>query len=114
MDLTLAGMLWTECLVYLDDVIIIGQTFEDHLGNLISVLERLRGVNLKAKPLKCAFFQKQVLYLGHIVSPDGVATDPSKTENSCVAYTTKCTRSYEISWLSQLPQKIYSQICRDC
>jgi len=80
MDLTLAGMLWTECLVYLDDAIIFGRTFEDHLRNLRSVLERLRGANLKAKPSKCAFFQKQVLYLGHIVSPDGVATDPSKTD----------------------------------
>ena len=80
MDLTLAGMLWTECLVYLDDIIIFGRTFEDHLRNLTSVLERLRGVNLKAKPSKCAFFQKQVLYLGHIVSPNGVATDPSKTD----------------------------------
>lgn len=80
MDLTLAGMLWTECLVYLDDVIIFGRTFEEHLRNLGSVLERLRGVNLKAKPSKCAFFQKQVLYLGHIVSSEGVSTDPSKTE----------------------------------
>ena len=54
MDLTLAGMLWTECLVYLDDIIIFGRTFEDHLRNLMSVLERLRGVNLKAKPSKCS------------------------------------------------------------
>ena len=80
MDLTLSGMLWTECLVYLDDVVIFGRTFGDHLKNLDSVLRRLRGVNLKAKPSKCAFFRKQVLYLGHIISHDGVATDPSKTQ----------------------------------
>jgi len=73
MDVVIADLGDTEAIVGLDFL-------EDHLRNLRSVLERLRGVNLKAKPSKCAFFQKQVLYLGHIVSPDGVATDPSKSE----------------------------------
>ena len=66
--------------MYLDDVVIFGQTFGDHLKNLELVLRRLRGVNLKATLSKCAFFQKQVLYLGYIISHDGVATDPSKTQ----------------------------------
>ena len=80
MDLTLAGMLWAECLVYLDDVIIFGRTFEEHLSNLRSVLKRLREANLKVKPSKCALFQKQVLYLGYIILHEGVATDPDKTK----------------------------------
>ena len=63
MDLTLAGMLWAECLAYLDDFIIFGQTFEEYLSNLRSVLRRLQGANLKVKPSKCALFQKQVLYI---------------------------------------------------
>ena len=79
MDLTLSRMLWTKCLVYLDDVVIFGRTFGDILKNLESVLRRLRQVSLKVKPSKCAFFHKQVLYLGYIISHDGVAIDPSKT-----------------------------------
>ena len=80
MNLALSGMLWSECLVYLDDIVIFGHTFEEHLSHLTSVLERLRDINLKAKLSKCNFLQEQVLYLGHIISPEGIATDPSKTQ----------------------------------
>ena len=55
MNLALSGMLWSECLVYLDDIIIFGRTFEEHLSHLASVLARLREVNLKAKLSKCNF-----------------------------------------------------------
>ena len=74
MDLTLAGMLWAECLVYLDYVIIFGCTFEEHLRNLRSVLKRLREANLKVKPSKCALFLSQVClvtsghYIGFLLS----------------------------------------------
>ena len=79
MDLTLAGLQWSHCLVYLDDIIVMGRSFEEHLGNLNLVLEWLRDANLKVKPVKCALFQEQVCYLGHIISSKGIATDPSKT-----------------------------------
>ena len=80
MDLVLAGLQWSDCLVYIDDVIVLGRTFDEHLRNLRSVLQRLRESGLRLKPSKCSFFQSEVLYLGHIISRDGVATDPSKTE----------------------------------
>ena len=80
MDLVLAGLQWSQCLVYLDDVIVMGRTFSEHLQNLSSVFSRIREASLKLKPAKCAFLQPEVHYLGHIVSGDGVATDPSKVE----------------------------------
>ena len=80
MNVTLSGMLWSECLVYLDDIIIFGRTFEEHLSHLASVLERLREVNLKTKLSKCNFLKQRVHYLGHVISSDGITTDPSKTE----------------------------------
>ena len=79
MDLVLAGLQWTSCLVYLDDVIIVGKTFEEHLLHLREVLIRLREAGLKLQPSKCSFCQKKVAFLGHIVSDKGVATDPAKT-----------------------------------
>ena len=79
MDLTLAGLQWSHCLIYLDDVIVMGRSFEEHLSNLTLVLERLRDANLKVKSVKCALFQEQVCYLGHIISSKGIATDPNKT-----------------------------------
>ena len=78
MDAVLAGLQWSSCLVYLDDVIIPGKDFEDHLQNIRVVLERLRQAGLKLHPTKCHFGKKQVTFLGHIVSEDGVATDPQK------------------------------------
>jgi hypothetical protein len=44
------------------------------------VLRRLKGAGLKLKPGKCELLQPSVRYLGHIVSQDGVSTDPNKTE----------------------------------
>ena len=80
MDLLLAGVQWSTCLVYIDDIVIPGKTFEEHMHNLQVVLHKLKEAGLRLKPSKCNFFQRQVCYLGHIVSENGVATDPAKTE----------------------------------
>ena len=80
MDLALAGLQWSQCLVYMDDVIVLGKTFEEHLDNLRSVFHRLREAGLKLKPCKCAFFRQSVKYLGHVISREGVAADPEKIE----------------------------------
>ena len=69
-----------DCLVYLDDIIIFSHSFQEHLGHLEAVFERLQEQNLKLKPSKCEFFRDQVLYLGHIVSQAGIQTDPAKIE----------------------------------
>ena len=50
MDLVFAGVQWTQCLVYLDDVIIIGRDFEEHLYNLSDVLQKLQEAGLSLKP----------------------------------------------------------------
>ena len=80
MNLTLAGLQFSSCLVYIDDIIILGKSFEDHLVNLRLVLTQLQEAGLCIKPSKCALFQKQVIYLGHIVSREGVTTNPGKTK----------------------------------
>ena len=79
MDLVLAGLQWSCCLVYIDDVIILGWSFSEHLRNLQAVFERIRSAGLKFKPSKCSFLQDEVQYLGHIVSKDGVKVDPAKS-----------------------------------
>jgi predicted aspartyl protease len=79
MEQVLAGLLGDTCLVYLDDIIIVGKDFDDHLRKLEKVLEKLRAANLKLSPKKCSFFKRQVNYLGHVVSENGVQTDPAKT-----------------------------------
>ena len=81
MDLVLAGLHWTNCLMYLNNVIVLGKDFEQHLSNLQQVFQRLQQANLKVKPAKCHLLKKEVHFLGHIVSEEGaVSTDPAKTD----------------------------------
>ena len=70
---------WPSCLVYIDDIIIMGRSFEEHLHHLQQVLDCLKSAGLKIQPSKCHFLQKKVNFLGHIVSAEGVSPDPSKT-----------------------------------
>ena len=80
MEEMLGGLRWTNCLVYLDDIIVFGKTLSQCEENLCAVLDRIRDYGLKLKPSKCRIFQKSVKFLGRIVSKDGIATDPEKTE----------------------------------
>jgi len=61
---------------YLDDIIVIGATEEQHLANLAEVFRRLRRANLKVNPKKCAFFRRRLVNLGPVISAEGVQTDP--------------------------------------
>ncbi|KAF7648018.1 hypothetical protein LDENG_00163380 [Lucifuga dentata] len=80
MDRVSAGMQWETCLVYLDDIIVLGKDVLEMLGQLGQVFNRLHQANMKLKSAKCCLFRHQVAYLGHIVSEDGVTTDPSKVQ----------------------------------
>ena len=80
MDLVLAGLQMSHCLVYVDDVIVMGKSFEDHLHNLRRVFERVQEAGLTLKPTKCTFFQTKVFYLGYFVSREGISTDPVKID----------------------------------
>lgn len=80
MDLVLAGLDWSHCLVFIDDLVILGATFRTHLQNLQAVFQRLRDSNLRVKPSKCSFLQSKVHFLGHVVSRDGVSADPEKVD----------------------------------
>ena len=80
METVLADLIRDKCIVYIDDILVMGETLEDHLQNLKRVLQRLTEAGLKLKPAKCHFLQKKVEYLGHIVSAEGIAPDPRKVD----------------------------------
>ena len=80
MEMVLNGLQWNICLVYLDDIIVLGRSFDDMMANLKSVFKRLSSAGLKIKAKKCSLFAKEVEYLGHIISEKGVSTDPIKVE----------------------------------
>lgn len=82
MDAVLAGLKWQCCLVYLDDVamVVFGSTFEQHVADLRAVLQALKDASLSVKLTKCAFAQPSIRWLGHIVSGEGVRTDPTRVQ----------------------------------
>ncbi|GFS65421.1 retrovirus-related Pol polyprotein from transposon 412 [Nephila pilipes] len=79
MEKILRGLSYEACLVYLDDIIIVGRTFEDHLRNIRRVLEKLKMAILKLNPFKCNLFRREVGYLGHIISDEGVKKIPKRS-----------------------------------
>ena len=78
METVLCGLVGKVCLVYLDDVLVLGKTIDEHLQNLETVWQRLRQAGLRLKPSKCHLLREEVEYLGYRVSANGISTDPRK------------------------------------
>ena len=80
MDKMLNGLPWSVCLVYLDDIIVRAREFQDELHRLREVFLRLRAANLKLNPKKRQLCRREVSYLGHVITRNGVSSDPEKTK----------------------------------
>src|SRR6266496_5634855 len=80
MDLVLRGMTWSSVLVYIDDIVVYGNSFNTLWERLKEVFERLRKANLKLKPSKVKIFQREITFLGHMVSGDGISMDLEKVK----------------------------------
>lgn len=70
----------SQLILYLDDILVFSENFQEHLRRLDTVFQRLIKHGLKLKGAKCNFFQTKVSHLGHVVSSQGVAVEPSKIE----------------------------------
>lgn len=80
MEYILGDMNLTEIVLYLDDILVFSSSFEEHLNRLDRVLTRLHQNGLKVKGKKCDLLQREVKYLGHIISGDGIAVDQGKVQ----------------------------------
>ena len=80
MECVLAGLMEKQCLIYLDDIVVFSNSFKGHIERLMNVFQALRQAGLTLKFNKCHFAQREVKYLGHIISAAGVCPDPAKTE----------------------------------
>jgi hypothetical protein len=74
---TVLGPVKNICVVYIDDVIIMTKTdsFAQHLADIEAVLKRLQLFNLKINPKKCEFARREITFLGHIISANGIRPD---------------------------------------
>jgi hypothetical protein len=68
------------CCIVIDDIIVFGKTYGEHLRNLQLIFQRIREANLKLNPNKCDFLKRKVKYVGHVVSEKGIESDQGKTD----------------------------------
>ena len=80
MDAVMAGAKWVHCLVYIDDVLIFSNSFDEHLEHIKDVFKRLVSHNFKLKPSKCEILRPEILYVGHLVSSRGILPNPAKVK----------------------------------
>ena len=80
MDLVLSGLQGVEMFVYMDDIVIYAKTLEEHNQKLTKLLGRFKTAGLVLQPDKCRFMCKEIGYLGHLISKEGVRPDPKKVE----------------------------------
>lgn len=78
MNLALQGLTPSQCMVYIDDIIIFGKDLKEHNKRLISVFDRLRSHKLKIQLDKSEFLRNETPFLGHIISEKGIRPNPEK------------------------------------
>lgn len=76
----LFGDIESRAFAYLDDIIIVSSSFQEHVSVLLRVLHKLQNANLTVNFEKCNFFRNQLKYLGYLVDARGLRTDPEKVE----------------------------------
>lgn len=81
MNSVLTGLQGLKCYVYLDDVVVYGQSLLDHNSKLLDVFRCLRENNLKLQPEKCNFLCKEVVFLGHLITNEGIKPDPKNVKS---------------------------------
>ena len=80
MNSVLRDIIGDRCFVYMDDVLILGETLAEHHEKLRNVFEQFRTYNIKIEPDKCKFLRPELSYLGHVILSEGVKPDPKKIE----------------------------------
>jgi hypothetical protein len=78
MDLALGYLKWTACLVYLDDLVVMGRNFAEHQYRLTAVLTALEKAKLTLNAEKCLFVADEITCLGQKVSGREAQPNPEK------------------------------------
>ena len=80
MEMCLGDQQYLRLLFYLDDICIFSSSIDEMLNRVEMVLKCLQDFNLKIKPKKSFFFQSKVLFLGHMLSKEGISPNPEKVQ----------------------------------
>ena len=86
--------------VYIDDILVTGESEEEHLDHLKLVLQRLEDAGLRWKRSKCQFMMSHVEYLGHHIDQEGLHPTPQKVE--AIQKAPAPTNKTQLNWFSKL------------
>jgi Reverse transcriptase (RNA-dependent DNA polymerase) len=79
-DITLSGLTWKVCLVYLDDIVVFSRDTAEHMEHLDAVLHRLCSAGLSLNLKNVSFLQDSIDYLGHVIRPGKLAVAEKNTK----------------------------------
>ena len=72
------GLIGKNCFAYIDDIVVLGKTLQQHNQNLELVLDKIEKLGLKLEPTKCKYLKPELEYLGYLITKDGVKLNPLK------------------------------------
>ena len=78
MEICLGDQQFVTLLLFLDEIYILTANVNEMLDWIEMVFKRLKDFNLKIKPKKCHFFQCSIMFLGYVLSVDGISANPCK------------------------------------
>jgi len=110
MDNVFRELIGKCCLIYLDDIIIFSSSLQEHMQDLHKIFCKLKSTNLKLQVKKSEFLIKEIEYLGHVISADGIKYNPNKLtalKNFTLPRTRKEIKSF-LGWLGY-----YTKFIRD-
>ena len=110
MDSVLAGLHWRDCLVYIDDIVVVGKSFEEHLHNLQQVLERLRQAGLKLQPASVDFCNNKSPSLATQCQHRAFPQTQKKQTGSGHGQNPNQPRKFNNSWVWQITTADLSRI----
>ena len=99
--------------VFIDDILVYSKSKEEHYQHLKKVLQTLRNKQLFGKLNKCEFWLQEVVFLGHVISEEGIRVDPEKVQ-AVVSWERPTTVTEIRSFLGQLLPSLHSQIFFNC
>ena len=102
-------------MAYLDDIIIFSRNEHEHLKHIQIIFQKLIDAGLKLEESKCDFFKKEIHYLGHLISSEGIHPLPEKLDTiRNMPRPQNTQRNKKIPWFVRLLQKVCPQVFRYC
>ncbi len=109
----LGELIGVICFVYLDDIIVFSDTYEEHLLHIQMITDKLRAAYLKIKLKKCDFVKERIEYLSHVIENGKISPSPKKVEAIANFQRPTTETSAELYWSHIVLPKIHPKLCKN-